>query len=220
MRDKDTFIDGGLLREQREIRGWTINDIAMRACLSAKQIQQLEEGGSESFYSSAVKLTAAKKVAALLGVSMTQGAEQSEISSLTDGLHSSPAVVQEPSLSKAITQIESVPAEFKQEASNQAAKTPQLSLWVLGVLFASALLIAAWLNPTAEPVANEAVPPLQILSSEMSETTSSAASVVQDGAISASAGSQMLPLKSDEPASSTASSDAVRALNAAEAASR
>lgn len=65
-------IDGSVVRLRREAQGWAINDIAARACLSVKQIRQIEEGGLSSFYSESVKLTAAKKVAALLQLSEAQ----------------------------------------------------------------------------------------------------------------------------------------------------
>jgi transcriptional regulator with XRE-family HTH domain len=65
-------IDGSAVRLRREAQGWAINDLASRACLSVKQVRQIEEGGLSSFYSENVKLTAAKKVAALLQLSEAQ----------------------------------------------------------------------------------------------------------------------------------------------------
>lgn len=59
-------IDGQSVRLKRESFGWAISDMATMACLSSKQIKQIEEGGLAAFYSEGVKLTAAKKVAALL----------------------------------------------------------------------------------------------------------------------------------------------------------
>jgi hypothetical protein len=43
-------------------------DVATRACLSVKQVRQIEEGGMTAFYSETVKLTAARKVAGLLSL--------------------------------------------------------------------------------------------------------------------------------------------------------
>ena len=63
------IIDGSLLRQSRDSIGWSQGELASRACLSVKQIKQLEEGGSSCFYSENVKLTAARKVAQLLGLS-------------------------------------------------------------------------------------------------------------------------------------------------------
>lgn len=68
MSDTPKTINGELLRLKRESLGWLIGDLATRACMSTKQIRQLEEGGSSSFYSESVKLTSAKKVGTILGL--------------------------------------------------------------------------------------------------------------------------------------------------------
>ncbi len=65
-------IDGSAIRLKREAQGWALTDMANRACLSVKQIRQIEEGGMTAFYSESVKLTAARKVAGLLQMSETQ----------------------------------------------------------------------------------------------------------------------------------------------------
>jgi len=65
-------IDGSAVRLRREAQGWAITDLAARACLSVKQVRQIEEGGLSSFYSESVKLTAARKVAGLLQLSEAQ----------------------------------------------------------------------------------------------------------------------------------------------------
>ena len=65
-------IDGQSVRLKRESLGWAISDLATMACLSTKQIKQIEEGGMTAFYSESVKLTAARKVAGLLQMSETQ----------------------------------------------------------------------------------------------------------------------------------------------------
>lgn len=65
----DNDINGSLLKIRRESLGWTLADMAVRACLSTKQVRQLEEGGDNSFYSHAIKLTVAKKIALILNVS-------------------------------------------------------------------------------------------------------------------------------------------------------
>jgi transcriptional regulator with XRE-family HTH domain len=53
---------------RREELGWALADLATRACLSNKQVKQIEEGGTSSFYSETVKVTAAKKVGGILGL--------------------------------------------------------------------------------------------------------------------------------------------------------
>ncbi len=50
----------------REGLGLTTKDLSGMACLSVRQIEQIENGESSSFYGPQVKVTAAKKVAALL----------------------------------------------------------------------------------------------------------------------------------------------------------
>ena len=65
----DNEINGSLLKLKRESLGWTLADMAARACLSTKQVRQLEEGGDNSFYSHAIKLTVAKKIAQILQIS-------------------------------------------------------------------------------------------------------------------------------------------------------
>jgi len=53
---------------RREELGWAVVDLATRACLSKKQVKQIEEGGTSSFYSDTVKMTAAKKIGGILGL--------------------------------------------------------------------------------------------------------------------------------------------------------
>ena len=65
-------IDGQSVRLKRETLGWAVTDMATLACLSVKQIKQIEEGGTSAFYSESVKLTAARKVAALLNMTDAQ----------------------------------------------------------------------------------------------------------------------------------------------------
>jgi transcriptional regulator with XRE-family HTH domain len=50
----------------REKRALSVEQLALLACLSKKQIQQIENGGRDAFYSLAIKFTAAKKVAQLI----------------------------------------------------------------------------------------------------------------------------------------------------------
>lgn len=53
----------------REVLGLTTQELAMQACLSNRQIEQIENGEMSSFYGVQIKFTAAKKVAALLNLS-------------------------------------------------------------------------------------------------------------------------------------------------------
>ncbi len=238
MSDHDTSIDGSLLRLQRETRGWTMTDMAVRSCLSIKQIRQLEEGGSESFYSDAVKLTAAKKVASLLGLSVEQvmgrPARSLPLSSdaspqplnLADDAHL------EAEARATVTPAEHVlahpepeltdAAQAAAQASSDLDNAPQsthTSLWVMAALFAAALLVAAWMNPSAEPVVPEAEPPLQTLPTEASEPASSVADAASDVVSNTPVASQTRVMGA-QAASSAAASPAIRASDTAETASR
>jgi transcriptional regulator with XRE-family HTH domain len=60
---KEAFI------EAREKLGLSTKDLGVKACLSARQIEQIENGETSSFYGAQIKVTAAKKVAKLLNLS-------------------------------------------------------------------------------------------------------------------------------------------------------
>lgn len=53
----------------REKLGLSVKDLGGMACLSARQIEQIENGEASSYYGAQNKFTAAKKVAKLLGLS-------------------------------------------------------------------------------------------------------------------------------------------------------
>jgi transcriptional regulator with XRE-family HTH domain len=193
MKGPDVSINGSLLRIQREARGWTLGDMAMRSCLSLKQVRQLEEGGSESFYSESVKLTAAKKVASLLGLPATQALIQpaSSLGSSADVVsNAQPVLVDElqaeaNALGQQAPEVKVLePIDQPQLASSMTDVTPvstpdpksaRSSLWLMLALFAAALILAAWMNPKADVVTTEAEPPpLQALPIDVSEPASSA----------------------------------------------
>ena len=81
-------IDGQSVRLKRETMGWAMADMATLACLSVKQIKQIEEGGTSAFYSESVKLTAARKVAALLHMTDAQLFGQQPLPDQPDSLES------------------------------------------------------------------------------------------------------------------------------------
>jgi len=60
---KEAFI------KAREVLGLTTQELAIKACLSNRQIEQIENGEMSSFYGVQIKFTAAKKVATLLNLS-------------------------------------------------------------------------------------------------------------------------------------------------------
>lgn len=175
MSQEELFINGDLLRLGRESRGWAVGDLATRACISVKQIRQLEEGGMSSFYSVAVKATAAKKVAALLGV-----AAEDVFAQHTDPVEAPIEHVFEDVSSETPTSVvEDVvePTPVVESAQDvEVALEPEkskTSLWVIVGLFTAALAVAAYLQPKDEPVV-EPAPPLQVLPLDPSDAASAA----------------------------------------------
>jgi transcriptional regulator with XRE-family HTH domain len=59
---KEAFI------KARENLGLSTKQLGGMVCLSTRQIEQIENGGNKSFYSEAIKLQSAKKVAKILGL--------------------------------------------------------------------------------------------------------------------------------------------------------
>jgi transcriptional regulator with XRE-family HTH domain len=68
----DTYILGENFTAEREVNGLTRAQIAQKLCCSVFQIQQIEEGGKSSFYTDAQKLSTARKMAKLLGMTPEQ----------------------------------------------------------------------------------------------------------------------------------------------------
>nr|WP_315262296.1 helix-turn-helix transcriptional regulator [uncultured Limnohabitans sp.] len=210
---EEVFINGELLRLRRESRGWALNDIAIRACMSVKQIRQIEEGGLSSFYSIAVKVTAAKKVGVLLGLTsnevLTQNIAPESIDlfvptdSPVDEVYAGatdlvPAVSQELPL----TEVESfLPDEAASETTVIEQSKSQTFLWVIGGLFLTALSVAAYMQPQEEPTA-ESPPPLQVLPPDLANPASSSAASSAD--IAASIADVVVPSVA-KPSSSSAS---------------
>lgn len=189
MTQDDLYINGDLLRLRREARGWVVADMATRACMSVKQIRQLEEGGTSAFYSSAVKLTAAKKVATLLGISheevfaptqtiksesavaaSIEASEESNASSL-------PEIPSKPITSVPLTtsQASEVVDEVKttDEVSTDGATKSKTSWLTVVALFVLALVAAAYFQPKPEVVV-EPPPPVQAIPPEPTDPASAA----------------------------------------------
>jgi len=198
MSQEDIYINGDLLRLRREASGWVINDMAIRACLSVKQVRQLEDGGLSSFYSISVKATAAKKVGAILGLSPEEvfakvlepapkvDAPEPELVEPTDIATDQVNAVLAP---EAIAQEVNAPIEalvnrdqervtpsIPASAVNNEEPKSKTSLWVVAGLFVAALAVAAYMQPREEP-ASEPAPPLLVLPSEDAASVASGADV-------------------------------------------
>jgi len=184
MSQEELLINGDLLRLRREARGWVLNDMATRACMSVKQIRQLEEGGTSAFYSAAVKFTAAKKVGTLLGLSadevFAQEAAATPVAEVVEpdvvvNLASEPFVTEAVPVAQAAADTDAqsnVQEPIATEVLTEAPKS-KTSLWVIAGLFAAALAVAAYLQPQDEQAA-EPAPPLQVIPSEATESASAA----------------------------------------------
>ena len=199
-------INGELLKLRREERGWAQSDLASRACMSIKQIRQLEEGGVSAFYSESVKLSAAKKVADLLGLSVDQlwvlPESPVEPESVQESAPSEPA--QQELKDGASPHNGPVKETGSEESNNEKSETQthqpispepetknKTSLWLIASLFGAALAVAAYMRPDAESVSTEPPPPLQAVPSEAVEPASGASAAVD--AASAPASEAMLP---------------------------
>ena len=68
-------IKGHSFQEARERLGISLQELAQRSCFSVHQIEQIENGKSDAFYSLAIKAHAAKKIAELLNLSVLPGLE-------------------------------------------------------------------------------------------------------------------------------------------------
>jgi transcriptional regulator with XRE-family HTH domain len=74
------IILGEKIKHAREKLGLSIDDLATQATLSKKQLDQIENGGDGSFYSAAIKLIAARKVARILDLAEDEYLEKFESS--------------------------------------------------------------------------------------------------------------------------------------------
>jgi transcriptional regulator with XRE-family HTH domain len=203
MSQEELFINGELLRLRREAKGWVLNDMATRACMSVKQIRQLEEGGMSSFYSVAVKVTAAKKVGALLGLSAEEVfAQNADLASVEDLSESEPLIAEvaaEPDTTSQATDVFAVPAQDdskpehiepvvveSSETTESKDETPNSknTLWLIACLLGGALAVGAYFQPQEEPVA-EPAPPIQVFPPADAVDPASAASAADTPASTA-----------------------------------
>ena len=68
-------VDGAMIKTLRERRGLSQQELATLTCLSVRQVKQIEDGGSSSFYNDDIKRKAMMKMVAVLDV-MAQDAAQ------------------------------------------------------------------------------------------------------------------------------------------------
>jgi transcriptional regulator with XRE-family HTH domain len=220
MSQDDLYINGELLRLGREARGWVIGDMATRACMSVKQIRQLEEGGTSAFYSPAVKMTSAKKLVGILELSPEQvfnrpGTFEAETVPAQAALADEPHTEDQPATTEAAAHAQpavviETPAHVEESTSAAAPEEPKgkTSVWAIAALFVTAIGVAAYMHQQEEPV-TEPPPPLQVLPAE-AESAASAASAADAAASNASAPSAP-SAATDRAAAPAASSPVVAA---------
>ena len=100
----------------RESLGLSTKELSSMACLSVRQIEQIENGEMSSFYGPQIKVTAAKKVAALLKLKEEDAFDFGE---KTPPAKIAPEIVAEPV-------VEKVFAPEKKSKPQQVEETPQV----------------------------------------------------------------------------------------------
>ncbi len=222
MSQEEPFINGELLRLRREARGWVLNDMATHACMSVKQIRQLEEGGTSSFYSVAVKVTAAKKVGALLGLSADEVLAKDVDPVIVEEAADAEALIAEvvadsPSASSTedavAAQVDPMPEQIQAVAesstpsdSKGGSSNSKNTLWLIAAVSGIALAVGAYFQPKEEPVV-EPAPPIQVLPADAVDPASAAsaadapASTADAMAPAASAARVVVPVPSVPAAS-------------------
>jgi len=118
----------------RERLGLSIKELSQKTCLSARQIEQIEDGGQNSFYSANIKFTAAKKVAELLKLSPEEAFDFGDLVSQlpvevkeVKEAKPSPAVVEEKPKAKTSEPVTKIKAEGNTAAKPVEQKTSESS---------------------------------------------------------------------------------------------
>jgi len=159
----------------RESLGLSAKDLSVMACLSVRQIEQIENGESSSFYGLQIKVTAAKKVAALLKLNLEDAfdfgeapmAKKAEVEKVAEEKKEIPAVITLP-VEKNVSPVKpetAKPLEKIKElftiSSNSSGqeKNPQKKLLILLGITVTLIFAVVNLRPLffPEPVKQEIV---------------------------------------------------------------
>jgi transcriptional regulator with XRE-family HTH domain len=111
----------------RESLGLSTKELSGMACLSVRQIEQIENGEMSSFYGTQIKVTAAKKVAALLKLNEEDAfdfGEKSPPVTIIPEKIVEPVAKKVEKIEKAAV-VEKVPAPKKQSKPQQVEETPK-----------------------------------------------------------------------------------------------
>ena len=131
----------------REKLGLSTKELGGMACLSTRQIEQIENGETSSFYGAQIKFTAAKKVAKLLDLSDEDAFEGGVVKPEPQGLESAKEVSKaEPPKTPAKEKVSPANKAPVQEISKAppsiAAKTGSQKKLFLGLSVAAALVFS------------------------------------------------------------------------------
>ena len=161
--------------QARESLGLSAKDLAGMACLSVRQIQQIENGESSSFYGAQIKVTAAKKVAALLklkeedafdfGDSVPAKKSDPEPAVIENTSSNAAAALSAEKNTSYVKSTETKPFKTMKDrvalssASSSQAKNPQKKLFILLGIAAALVFSIVNLRPLffSEPVKQEIV---------------------------------------------------------------
>ncbi|MBT8633387.1 helix-turn-helix domain-containing protein [Polynucleobacter paneuropaeus] len=115
----------------REALGLSVQELSGKACLSVRQIQQIENGEHNSFYSLNIKFTAAKKVAQLLDLQTEEAFDFGDLVSQlpveVQEAKPSPAVVEEKPKTKTPEPASNIKVESAALAKSIQQKKPASS---------------------------------------------------------------------------------------------
>ena len=159
----------------RESLGLSAKDLSVMACLSVRQIEQIENGESSSFYGLQIKVTAAKKVAALLKLNLEDAfdfgeapmAKKAEVEKVAEEKKEIPAVITPP-VEKKVSPVKPETAKLLEKikelvtiSSNSSGqeKNPQKKLLILLGIAVTLIFAVVNLRPLffPEPVKQEIV---------------------------------------------------------------
>jgi transcriptional regulator with XRE-family HTH domain len=107
----------------RESLGLSTKELSGMACLSVRQIEQIENGEMSSFYGAQIKVTAAKKVAALLKLKEEDAFDFGEKAPLVK--IAEPAIEKVEKVEK-VEIVEKTPVPKKQSKPQQVEETPNV----------------------------------------------------------------------------------------------
>ena len=125
--------------QAREQLGFSISDLAAKACLSARQIEQIENGHTSSYYGAQNKFTAAKKVAAILKISDQDAFDGMETDQLESAVQSVPS---EPSSSAQLAKKEKPALRVEKEITKKVESVKLSKRLILSLSICAGLVFA------------------------------------------------------------------------------